>query len=62
MSHTVDGGKTWTQDPELKQVGVVTEMSFIDVNNAFAIVITDEQIASALQYAPAQETFQYVKQ
>ena len=53
MSHTIDGGKTWTQDPDLKSIGVVTEMSFIDQNNAYAIVITDEQIASALRFAPS---------
>ena len=40
FSHSLDGGKTWTLEPILHNIGVVTQMSFIDENNAYAAAIT----------------------
>jgi len=41
FSHTTDGGETWEVSPKLGAVGVVTAMSFVDANTAYAIGTTD---------------------
>ena len=53
FSHTVDGGKTWTTEPTLHEVGVITQMSFIDDAHAYAVGVTTMQISTALQFAPS---------
>jgi len=40
FSHSVDGGKTWTTEKVLKEIGVVTQMSFIDDHHGYAVGVT----------------------
>jgi len=50
MGHTMDGGKTWEISPSLSGVGVVTQMSFVDDNTAFAAAVTVFQISTVLHF------------
>jgi len=50
MGHTTDGGKTWEISPSLSGVGVVTQMSFVDDNTAFAAAVTVFQISTVLAF------------
>lgn len=52
FGHTTDGGKTWTHSPTLNGVGTVTQMSFIDDNNAFAVAVTVYQISTVMRFGP----------
>jgi len=50
MGHTMDGGKTWEISPTLSGVGVVTQMSFVNDNTAFAAAVTVFQISTVLSF------------
>jgi len=52
FGHTTDGGATWVHSPELNGVGTVTQMSFIDDNNAFAVAVTVYQISTVMKFGP----------
>eukprot|EP01064_Diplonema_japonicum_P022606 TRINITY_DN3257_c0_g1_i1.p1 TRINITY_DN3257_c0_g1~~TRINITY_DN3257_c0_g1_i1.p1 ORF type:complete len:519 (+),score=153.72 TRINITY_DN3257_c0_g1_i1:63-1619(+) len=49
MLHTTDGGKTWdVPNADLKYVGDVMAMTFIDANTAYAVAITELQDSTIL--------------
>ena len=57
--HSTDGGKTWTESPVIKRVGVITQMSINqDGTWGYAAAITTLQLSTLLRLSNGDEAYE----